>query len=180
MLVKLSYKESWLCWLQLSFKPESCLPGEWVKEQDGWFLILLLFFLWCLLSSPLCPTLVWTHKHSKPLSFLSKSALCQPALCHPCQQPGSHGGEHSLTAPHSLLHTYSHANRHIQGCDTSNFYTARVLFAKPALLGGGVCCGKSSKKFRFTGKIRWIWVCASHRKRSSVFTKLSCMQRGIS
>lgn len=44
MLVKLSYKESWLCWLQLSFKPESCLPGEWVKEQDGWFLILLLFY----------------------------------------------------------------------------------------------------------------------------------------
>lgn len=43
-----------------------------------------------------------------------------------------------------------------------------------------LCCGKSSKKFRFTGKIRWIWVCASHRKRPSVFTKLSCMQRGIS
>lgn len=41
-----------------------------------------------------------------------------------------------------------------------------------------LCSGKSAKKFRFTGKIRWVWVCAFHRKRSSVFTKLSCMQQG--
>lgn len=132
MLVKLSYKESWLCWLQLSFKPESCLPGEWVKEQDGWFLILLLFFLWCLLSSPLCPTLVWTHKHSKPLSFLSKSALCQH-----CATPANnlvHTEDNTRWQLHTPFCTHIHTQT-----DTSKAVTQATFTQQESFLQNLLC-----------------------------------------
>ncbi len=76
--------------------------GGAVEEWEEWFLILLFFCLWCLLSNPVHPTLVWVHKHSTPCSFPCNSALCQPAPSQPQHQPFSHEGSHS---PRGLTHT---------------------------------------------------------------------------